>query len=75
MNPDNNITDIVAILNQMLQELSQEELSIVSQYVQNEYGEDNIDSEGNYPNLFRDFICDPIQTMEEYFHWNPPDEE
>jgi hypothetical protein len=65
----NQIGEILASLREMLEELTEKELNIVDQHITNHYGEVSIDSEGNYSNMFRDLICEPLDN--EIYHWNP----
>lgn len=72
---NNQINEILSVIREMLEELSQEELDIVDTYITNHCSIENTDSEENYPNMFRDLICDPWYDMEEYRSWNPDEED
>jgi hypothetical protein len=60
---NSQINDILASLKEMLEELNENELNMVEDFIVNECSIDNTDEDDEYPNLFRMFITD---TFEEY---------
>lgn len=60
---NSQINDILASLKGMLEELNENELNMVEDFIVNECSIDNTDEDDEYPNLFRMFITD---TFEEY---------
>lgn len=57
---NSQINEILTSLREMLQELNENELNMVEDFIVNQCGIENTDENDNYPNLFRMLITSPI---------------
>lgn len=57
--------DILISLKEMLEELTNEEVTIIEDYMVTQCSVDCVDEYGNAPNLFRTLIIDQMNTISE----------
>jgi len=70
MSHNNQINNLLGAFREMLEELTQEELDTLEDFIVNKYCVDNTDENDDYPNLFLDIIQVDDSTAE-YLSWNP----
>lgn len=74
MSHNNQINNLLGAFREMLEELTQEQLDTLEDFIVNKYCVDNTDENDDYPNLFLDIIQVDDATAE-YLSWNPDDDD